>query len=79
MLTLGPHTQCTGVSMEFGRSMGLDEPVTPVFPNSDFCTGIAGVIGTLDGILRRAEKGGSYCINVSGCTLSTFERWNDYD
>ncbi|KMO99979.1 CAIB/BAIF family protein enzyme [Coccidioides immitis RMSCC 2394] len=26
----------TGVSYEFGRSMGNDEPVTPVFPNSDF-------------------------------------------
>ncbi|KXN81472.1 Succinate--hydroxymethylglutarate CoA-transferase [Leucoagaricus sp. SymC.cos] len=27
----------TGVSLEFGRAMGIDEPVTPVFPNSDFC------------------------------------------
>ncbi|KAF5019123.1 hypothetical protein F66182_8892 [Fusarium sp. NRRL 66182] len=25
-----------GVSWEFGRAMGKDEPVTPVFPNSDF-------------------------------------------
>ena len=25
-----------GVSMEFGRAMGNDEPVTPVFPNSDY-------------------------------------------
>jgi hypothetical protein len=27
---------CCGVSMEFGRAMGNDEPVTPVFPNSDY-------------------------------------------
>ena len=27
---------CCGVSMEFGRSMCFDEPVTPVFPNSDY-------------------------------------------
>jgi hypothetical protein len=27
---------CCGISIGFGRAMGLDEPVTPVFPNSDF-------------------------------------------
>lgn len=25
--------------MEFGRAMGHDEPVTPVFPNSDYWYG----------------------------------------
>lgn len=54
-----------GVSMEFGRAMGNDEPVTPVFPNSDFCTGTAGVIAVLDAILRRGANGGSYKIDVS--------------
>lgn len=29
----------SGVSMGFGRAMGNNEPVTPVFPNSDYCTG----------------------------------------
>lgn len=29
-------SQNTGVSLEFGRAMGTNEPVTPVFPNSDF-------------------------------------------
>ncbi|KXN81470.1 hypothetical protein AN958_04551 [Leucoagaricus sp. SymC.cos] len=28
--------EVTGVSLEFGRAMGLDEPVNPTFPNSDF-------------------------------------------
>jgi hypothetical protein len=55
----------TGVSMEFGRAMGNDEPVTPVFPNSDFCTGVAGVVGILNALLRRAADGGSYRVNVS--------------
>lgn len=54
-----------GVSMEFGRAMGNDEPVTPVFPNSDFCTGTAGVIAVLDAILRRGSEGGSYKVDVS--------------
>lgn len=56
---------CCGVSMEFGRAMGLDEPVTPVFPNSDFCTGTAGVIAILNAILRRGAQGGSYKVDVS--------------
>lgn len=57
--------QCCGVSMEFGRAMGYDEPVTPVFPNSDYCTGVIGTVGVLDSLLRRAKDGGSYMINVS--------------
>lgn len=56
---------CCGVSMEFGRAMGHDEPVTPVFPNSDFCTGIAGVVAVLDALCRRGEEGGSYRVDVS--------------
>lgn len=45
--------------------MGNDEPVTPVFPNSDFCTGTSGVIGVLDALLRRGTDGGSYKVDVS--------------
>ncbi|KAI8267642.1 hypothetical protein K4K58_007536 [Colletotrichum sp. SAR11_239] len=32
---------CCGVSLGYGRAMGYDEAVTPVFPNSDYCTGVA--------------------------------------
>jgi crotonobetainyl-CoA:carnitine CoA-transferase CaiB-like acyl-CoA transferase len=45
--------------------MGVDEPVTPVFPNSDYCTGVVGVVGILDALLRRGEEGGSYRVDVS--------------
>jgi hypothetical protein len=58
---------CCGVSMEFGKAMGNDEPVTPVFPNSDFCTGTSGVIAVLNAILRRGAEGGSYKVDVSYC------------
>ncbi|KAM0367794.1 hypothetical protein ACHAPY_011639 [Fusarium culmorum] len=27
---------CCGISMGFGRAMGLEEPITPIFPNADF-------------------------------------------
>lgn len=56
---------CCGVSMEFGRAMGNDEPITPVFPNSDFCTGTSGVVAVLNAILRRGVEGGSYKVDVS--------------
>lgn len=58
-----------GVSMEFGRAMGNDEPVTPVFPNSDFCTGVAGVVAILNALLRRGAEGGSYKVDVSWSQL----------
>lgn len=65
---------CCGVSMAFGRAMGLDEPVTPVFPNSDFCTGVSGVVGVLDALLRRGEEGGSWRVDVSPHCLNTRPR-----
>ncbi|KAK5132143.1 hypothetical protein LTR16_000023 [Cryomyces antarcticus] len=58
--------------MEFGRAMGNDEPVTPVFPNSDYCTGIAGVIAIIEALIRRSEKGGSYVIDVA---LNYYSQW----
>lgn len=56
---------CCGVSMGYGRAMGNDEAVTPVFPNSDYCTGVCGVAGILDALVKRAEDGGSYKVEVS--------------
>lgn len=44
--------------------MGNDEPVTPVFPNSDYCTGIIGVAAVLDAVARRGSIGGSYQVDV---------------
>ncbi|EXJ66289.1 uncharacterized protein A1O5_10441 [Cladophialophora psammophila CBS 110553] len=62
----------SGVSMGFGRAMGNDEPVTPVFPNSDYCTGIAGTCGILQALLEQAEYGGSYLVDTA---LDYYNRW----
>lgn len=50
--------------------MGNDEAVTPVFPNSDYCTGIAGAVAVLQALIQRADDGGSYGIDVSVPTRS---------
>ncbi|KAE8332299.1 CoA-transferase family III [Aspergillus sergii] len=61
-----------GVSLGFGRAMGLDEAVTPVFPNSDYCTGVCGSVGILDALMRRAEHGGSYTVETA---LNYYSQW----
>ncbi|KIK51480.1 hypothetical protein GYMLUDRAFT_50511 [Collybiopsis luxurians FD-317 M1] len=63
---------CCGVSMSYGRAMGNDEAVTPVFPNSDYCTGVCGSAGVLDALIRRAETGGSYGVDAS---LNYYSQW----
>jgi crotonobetainyl-CoA:carnitine CoA-transferase CaiB-like acyl-CoA transferase len=69
---------CCGVSIEFGRAMGNDEPVTPVFPNSDFCTGTSGVIAVLNALLRRGSEGGSYKVDVSYAQPTSVRGANQY-
>lgn len=80
MLTL--TLQCCGVSMEYGKAMGLNKAVTPIFPKlgllvclsyhlcnfrvtGSSSTGVAGSTVVLDALVQRAEKGGSYAIDVS--------------
>ncbi|KAJ3454000.1 hypothetical protein MRS44_018632 [Fusarium solani] len=55
----------TGVSWLAGKFLGLDEPVVPSLPNSDYQTGIIGLIGILAAIDRRANEGGSYMVDIS--------------
>ncbi|KAG5912993.1 hypothetical protein E4U53_005055, partial [Claviceps sorghi] len=50
----------TGVAWEQGRFMGLDEPVVPPFPISDYGTGCIGAIAALAGLYHRTTKGGSW-------------------
>lgn len=45
--------------------MGLDEPVIPPFPISDYGTGVMGAIAALTALHHRATKGGSYHAKVS--------------
>ncbi|KAF3394063.1 Succinyl-CoA--L-malate CoA-transferase alpha subunit [Penicillium rolfsii] len=50
----------TGVAWVQGQFMGLDNPVVPPFPISDYGTGCMGAIAALSGLYHRAKTGGSY-------------------
>ena len=62
----------TGIAWEQGRFMGLDEPVVPPFPMSDYGTGCLGTIAALTGLFRRARDGGSYYGTTSLCQYNLF-------
>ncbi|OCK77889.1 CAIB/BAIF family enzyme [Lepidopterella palustris CBS 459.81] len=62
----------TGVSWAQGKFLGLDEPVIPLLPNSDYQTGIIGAIGILQALLLRSTSGGSYNVDTS---LNAFNLW----
>jgi hypothetical protein len=63
---------CCGVSWKFGQSVGVEEPITPVFPNSDFCTGTAGATAVIQALIEKSQKGGSYVID---CALNYYSQW----
>ncbi|KAF2712838.1 alpha-methylacyl-CoA racemase [Pleomassaria siparia CBS 279.74] len=62
----------TGVAWYQGLSMGLNEPVVPPFPMSDYGTGCLGTIAALVGLYRRAKVGGSYIGTTSLCQYDIF-------
>ncbi len=55
----------SGLAWGHGVAMGLDQPVLPPFPMSDYGTGAIGAVGVLLAIYKRAADGGSYFVNVS--------------
>ncbi|KAF4870967.1 Succinyl-CoA--L-malate CoA-transferase beta subunit [Colletotrichum siamense] len=63
---------CCGVSSAYGRAMGHDEAVVPAFPVADYGASICGSVGVLDALIRRAERGGSYGVDVA---LNYYTQW----
>ncbi|CAF0843859.1 unnamed protein product [Rotaria sp. Silwood1] len=55
----------TGVAWLQGKFLGLNEPVLPLLPNSDYQTGIVGAIAIVQALHKRAHQGGSYNVDVS--------------
>ncbi|KAF2100262.1 putative L-carnitine dehydratase [Rhizodiscina lignyota] len=63
---------CTGISHGFGQALGHGDPVTPIFPHTDYGCGIAGSCAIIIALLRQAESGGSYSIDLS---LNYYNTW----
>ncbi|KAF1985271.1 alpha-methylacyl-CoA racemase [Aulographum hederae CBS 113979] len=57
----------TGIAWLQGQFMGLEEPVVPPFPMSDYGTGCMGTVAALTGLYKRAKYGGSYHGTTSLC------------
>ncbi|KAF7949210.1 hypothetical protein EAE96_008377 [Botrytis aclada] len=62
----------TGVAWAQGEFMGLNEPVVPPFPMSDYGTGCMGAVAVLVGLYRRAKEGGSWRGTTSLCQYDVF-------
>jgi len=62
----------TGAAWAQGRFMGLDEPVVPPFPMSDYGTGALGCLAAMAGLYRRATEGGSWVCRTSLCQYDVF-------
>ncbi|OCK86216.1 CAIB/BAIF family enzyme [Lepidopterella palustris CBS 459.81] len=62
----------TGVSWLMGEFLGLKEPVVPLLPNSDYQTGIIGLLGILSALDKRAESGGNFLVSVSLNQFNSF-------
>ena len=62
----------TGVAWLQGQFMGLNEPVVPPFPMSDYGTGALGSLAALAGLWRREKYGGSWACRTSLCQYDIF-------
>ncbi|KAF9057038.1 hypothetical protein BJ165DRAFT_3656 [Panaeolus papilionaceus] len=71
-MVLERGTQNCGTSYEYGRALGAEGPVSPKFPHADYSTGVAGATGMLHAITQRAEKGGSFVVDVA---LNYYSQW----
>lgn len=61
-----------GCSAGFGKAMGHGNPVQPIYPHSDYCTGISGTCAVLIALMRRGRDGGSYAIDLA---LNYYTKW----
>ncbi|KAL4925336.1 CoA-transferase family III domain-containing protein [Aspergillus undulatus] len=61
-----------GISWMQGRFLGLDEPVVPLLPNSDYQMGLVGASAVCHALLTRANEDTTFDIDVS---LTQYNIW----
>ncbi|KAF7534413.1 hypothetical protein G7Z17_g13367 [Cylindrodendrum hubeiense] len=61
-----------GISWLQGKFMGLDEPVVPLLPNSDYQTGLVGAAAIMQALLERTKGSETFDVDVS---LTQYNIW----
>ncbi|TVY47375.1 Succinyl-CoA--L-malate CoA-transferase beta subunit [Lachnellula occidentalis] len=61
-----------GISWLQGKFLGLDEPVVPLLPNSDYQTGLIGAAAAIQALLARTKSAVTFDIDF---TLTQFNIW----
>ncbi|KAH7244988.1 CoA-transferase family III domain-containing protein [Fusarium solani] len=61
-----------GLSWLQGEFLGLDEPVVPLLPNSDYQTGLVGAVAVIDALLARAKDNVTFDLEIS---LTQYNIW----
>ncbi|KAK7419181.1 hypothetical protein QQX98_003521 [Neonectria punicea] len=61
-----------GISWLQGKFMGLDEPVVPLLPNSDYQTGLVGAAAIMQALLERTQSSETFDVDVS---LTQYNIW----
>ncbi|KAI9150874.1 Acetyl-coenzyme A transferase nodX [Paramyrothecium foliicola] len=61
-----------GISWLQGQFLGLDEPVVPLLPNSDYQVGLTGAAAVLNALLKRTKTNVTFDIDVS---LTQYNIW----
>ncbi|KAH6685068.1 CoA-transferase family III domain-containing protein [Plectosphaerella plurivora] len=61
-----------GIAWLQGRFLGLEEPVVPLLPNSDYQVGLVGAAAVLDALLQRTKSDVTYDIDIS---LTQYNIW----
>ncbi|RDW83538.1 uncharacterized protein DSM5745_03864 [Aspergillus mulundensis] len=61
-----------GISWMQGKFLGLDEPVVPLLPNSDYQMGLVGAAAVSHALLLRTQQGTTFDIDVS---LTQYNIW----
>ncbi|KAH0044196.1 hypothetical protein KCU78_g456, partial [Aureobasidium melanogenum] len=61
-----------GLSYTQGKFLGLEEAVVPLFPNSDYQTGLIGAAAVLQALLQRVNEDRTFDIDVS---LTQYNIW----
>ncbi|KAL4961125.1 CoA-transferase family III domain-containing protein [Aspergillus stella-maris] len=62
----------TGISWLQGRFLGLDEPIVPLLPNSDYQMGLVGAAAVSHALLLRSQSEQTFDIDVS---LTQYNIW----